>query len=113
MKGINLDESIIMVVVTTSSKQEAKIIVQELLKSRLVACGNIIGPISSYFWWKGVIESNEEFMIFMKSRMSLFEKLKSKIVELHSYEVPEIVVIPIIEGSKAYLDWVTESLKCV
>jgi periplasmic divalent cation tolerance protein len=107
-----VDESIIMVIVTTSSKQEAQNIVSELLKKRLVACGNIIGPISSSFWWKGTIENSEEFLILMKSQMVLFKKLEHEILELHSYEIPEIVVLPIIEGSKAYLNWVTKSLSC-
>lgn len=100
-----------MVIVTTSSKKEAQNIVTELLKKRLVACGNIIGPISSSFWWKGNIENSEEFFIFMKSQMSLFKRLEHEILELHSYETPEIVVLPIIKGSKPYLNWITKSLK--
>jgi periplasmic divalent cation tolerance protein len=100
-----------MVIVTTSSKKEAQNIVTELLRKRLVACGNIIGPISSSFWWKGNIENSEEFLIFMKSQMSLFKRLEHEILELHSYETPEIVVLPIIKGSKSYLNWITKSLK--
>jgi periplasmic divalent cation tolerance protein len=108
-----VDENIIMVIVTTSSKQEAQNIVTELLKKRLVACGNIIGPIFSSFWWKETIENCDEFLILMKTQMNLFKKVEHEILELHSYEIPEIVVLPITEGSKPYLDWVNKSLNQV
>lgn len=104
-------ENIIMIVVTTSSKQEAKKIIQYLLNKRIIACGNIIGPISSSYWWKGNIEESEEFLLFMKSKMSLFKKIENEILKIHSYEIPEIVVLPIVEGSKGYLDWITNSMR--
>jgi len=91
--------------VTTTSVQEAEKIVQRVLKERLIACANIIGPVSSFFHWSGKMEKAEEYLIFMKSRKDLFEKLAETVKALHSYEVPEIIVLPIVEGSKAYLDW--------
>ena len=103
-------ESIIMVIVTTNSKLEAQKIITNLLKKRIIACGNIIGPISSSFWWKDNIEHSEEFLLFMKSKMSLYKKLEDEVLKLHSYDVPEIVVLPIVEGSKPYLDWITASV---
>ncbi len=99
-----------MVIVTTSSKFEAQKIITNLLKKRIIACGNIIGPISSSFWWKDNIENSEEFLLFMKSKMSLYKKLEDEILKLHSYDVPEIVVLPIVEGSKSYLDWIATSV---
>jgi periplasmic divalent cation tolerance protein len=95
---------------TTASKQEAEKIVQRLLNERLIACANIIGPVSSLFNWSGKMEKAEEYLIFMKSHKDLFEKLAETVKALHSYEVPEILVFPIIEGSKAYLDWLESCL---
>jgi len=97
--------------VTTASKQEAEKIAQRLLNERLIACANIIGPVSSLFHWCEKIEKAEEYLIFMKSRKDLFEKLAETVKALHSYEVPEIIVLPIVEGSKAYLDWMASCLQ--
>ena len=101
----------IIVMVTTASKQEAENIAQHLLKERLIACANITTtPVSSLFHWAGKLEKAEEYLIFMKSRKDLFEKLTETVKALHSYEVPEIIALPIIEGSKAYLDWLDNCL---
>jgi periplasmic divalent cation tolerance protein len=105
-----LQNTYVIVMVTTASKQEAESIAQRLLKERLIACANIIGPFSSLFYWSGKIEKAEEYLIFMKSRKDLFEKLAETVKALHSYEVPEIIVLPIVEGSKAYLDWLDSCL---
>jgi periplasmic divalent cation tolerance protein len=105
-----LQNAYVIVMVTTASKQEAENIAQRLLKERLIACANIIGPVSSLFHWSGKIEKAEEYLIFMKSRKDLFEKLAETVKAVHSYEVPEILVLPIVEGSKAYLDWLGSCL---
>ncbi len=96
--------------VTTSSKQEAEKIARRLLDERLIACANIIGPVSSLFHWSGKMETAEEYLIIMKSRKDLFEKLTETVKALHSYEVPEILVLPIVAGSKAYLKWLGSCL---
>lgn len=100
----------VIVIVTTASKQEAENIAQHLLKERLIACANVTGPVSSLFHWDGKLEQAEEYLIFMKSRKDLFEKLAATVKALHSYEVPEIVALPIVEGSKAYLGWLDSCL---
>jgi len=105
-----LQSTHIIVMVTTASKQEAENIAQHLLKERLIACANITDPVSSLFHWAGKLEKAEEYLIFMKSRKDLFEKLTETVKALHSYEVPEIIALPIIEGSKAYLDWLDSCL---
>jgi periplasmic divalent cation tolerance protein len=105
-----LENAYIVVMVTTASKQEAEKIAQRVLNERLIACANIIGPVSSLFHWSGKMEKAEEYLIFMKSRRDLFEKLAETVKALHSYEVPEIIVLPIVEGSKAYLDWLGSCL---
>lgn len=101
----------IIVMVTTPSKQEAEKIAQRLLDAELIACANIIGPVSSIFHWSGKVEKPEEYMTLMKSRRDLFEKLEEYVKKLHSYEVPEILALPIVEGSKAYLEWLESCLK--
>ena len=106
----DLQNVYIIVMVTTASKQEAESIAQRLLQKRLIACANIIGPVSSLFRWSGKTERTEECLIFMKSRRDLFEKLAETVKALHSYEVPEIIVLPIVDGSKAYLDWLGSCL---
>jgi periplasmic divalent cation tolerance protein len=106
-----LQNAYVIVLVTTASKQEAEKIAQRLLKQRLIACANIIGPVSSHFRWSGKLEKAEEYLIFMKSRRDLFDKLVETVKALHSYEVPEILVLPVVGGSKDYLSWLSSCLK--
>ena len=101
----------IVVLVTASSKEEAERIVNALLKEKLIACANIFGPVSSNFWWKGKINSAEEYMVFMKTDEELFEELAERVRQLHSYEVPEIIALPIIKGFRKYLEWIEENVK--
>ena len=106
----DLQKTYIIVTVTTTNKQEAENIAQHLLKEHLIACANIIGPVSSIFHWTGKIENAEEYLIVMKSREDLFEKLAETVKALHSYKVPEILALPIVDGSRAYLDWLSSCL---
>ncbi len=100
-----------VVLVTTSSREEAEKIAQCLLDERLIACANIIGPITSIFTWEGKTEKAEEHMILLKTRLELFEKLSEKVKALHSYKVPEIIALPIIKGLNAYLEWLDSSIR--
>ena len=77
----------------------------------MIACGNIVSPITSFFNWRGKIDKAEECLIVMKSRIDLFVQVAEQVKGLHSYEVPEVLAFPIIEGSKAYLDWMSVVLK--
>ena len=103
----------VVVIMTTANREEAVKIVRNLLEERLIACANIVGPISSIFWWKGKIDEASEFLVFMKSHKNLFERLSERVIEIHSYEVPEIIALPIIGGSPPYLDWLKASLQPV
>ena len=100
----------IIVIATTASKQEAENIAQHLLQERLIACANITGPVSSLFHWNDKLEKAEEHLVFMKTRKDLFEKLSETVKKLHSYEVPEIIALPIVDGSKEYLAWLDSCL---
>ena len=92
--------SYVVVIITTPNKEEAVKIVRSLLKERLIACANILGPVSSLFWWQGKIDEENEFLVFMKSHKNLFERLSERVTEIHSYDVPEIIALPIIEGCR-------------
>ncbi len=105
--------SYLIVIMTAPNKEEAKKIVRTLLEERLIACGNILDPVSSLFWWKGKIEEEKEVLVLMKSNETLFKKLSKRVTELHSYEVPEILALPIVAGSQAYLDWLKACLEPV
>ncbi len=106
-----MENSFIIVMVTVGSKEEAEKISQQLLREKLVACANIIGPVTSHFHWLGKIDCADEFLVLLKSRMDLFEALSEKIKILHSYQVPEILALPVVAGSKDYLTWFGDSLK--
>ncbi len=99
-------EEYIQITTTTDKKREAEDIAKKLIEKRLVSCAQILGPIKSIYWWKGRIEESEEWMIFFKTKKGLFKKVESAIKEIHSYEVPEIIAVPILEGSKDYLNWI-------
>ncbi len=101
----------VVVLVTTRDKEEAEKISQTLLKEKLIACANIIHPVTSCFVWLGKIENAEECLVVLKSRADLFGTLMQRVKALHSYEVPEVLALPIIEGSSDYLAWMNNVLK--
>jgi len=105
--------SYIIVLMTASNKEEAIKIVRILLEEKLIACANMIEAISSFYWWKGKIQEDKEVLVIMKSNKNLFKNLSSRIMKLHSYDIPEILAIPIVDGSSSYLDWMKTYLEPV
>ena len=97
----------ILVYVTVSSAEEAEKIATALVEQRLVACANIVPNIRSIFWWKKAIETEQEMLVMFKSRASLFPPIVQAVKSLHSYEVPEIIAMPIVLGSEEYLAWIS------
>jgi periplasmic divalent cation tolerance protein len=104
-------EEYIQVSTTVDGKDHAERIAKTLLERRLAACVQIVGPVTSAYWWKGKLEKAEEWICLIKSRMGLYEELETAIREIHTYETPEIVVVPIIAGSSRYLRWLEGELK--
>ena len=100
-----------MIFVTTKDKEEADKISRLLLHERLIACANILSPVDSFFYWDAKIASAEECLVVMKSRSDLFAQIEEHVRCLHSYEVPEVLALPLVEASKAYLDWMGMVLK--
>jgi periplasmic divalent cation tolerance protein len=100
----------IVVLCTCSSNDEARLIARALIEKRLAACVNLLPPAISIYHWKGAVEEGEETLMIVKSARPLFEKLRAEIARLHSYEVPEIVALPIVDGSEPYLEWMDREL---
>jgi len=98
----------IIVLITASKEDEAVRIARELVDSRLAACVNMVKGIRSIYRWKGKREDEEEVLMVVKTRQDLFDGLKKRVKELHSYSVPEIIALPVMEGSEEYLKWLRE-----
>ena len=95
----------IIVFITAPNEKEAAAISQTIVGERLAACINIIPSVRSIYRWQGRVEDEQEVLMIVKTKKSLFERLQERVKELHSYEVPEIIGLPLVEGSKEYLDW--------
>jgi len=101
----------IVVMVTCSNSAEAETIANALIQERLVACVNMAGRIRSLFHWQGAVSRESETLLLMKTRRGRFDAVCRRVRELHSYQVPEIIALPIIAGSQEYLDWIRESTR--
>ncbi len=99
-----------VVLVSAGSQAEAVAIATALVKSQLAACVNLV-PIQSVYTWKGELQQEQEWQLLIKTDLSQFQTLEAKIRELHSYEVPEIIALPILAGSQPYLNWISESMQ--
>ena len=97
-----------MVYVTAGSSAEASRLARALVEERLAACVSQVGPVQSVYHWDGKLEQSEEQLLMVKTRKELFTVLEKKVREMHSYSVPEIVALPIIDGSSAYLRWLED-----
>jgi len=101
----------IVVVSTCASPEEAGKIARTLVEKRLAACVNILPAIRSIFRWKDAIEDDQETLLLIKSSRALFNDLRAEIERLHSYEIPEAIAIPIVDGLERYLEWMAGALK--
>ncbi len=100
----------ILIFTTTPTKTLAQKIAKILVKEKLAACVNISSPMQSVYSWKNKICSEKEFLLSIKTKKSLFKTVRDKILNLHSYEVPEIIALPITQGSSSYLEWIWKTL---
>ena len=101
----------IVVLVTASSLRESKKIAKHVVDARLAACVNITAPAQSIYRWQGRVTEDKEFLLVIKSSRELFEEIKAAVSKLHSYRTPEIICLPIIDGSQEYLQWISDSVK--
>ncbi|MDD5402504.1 MAG: divalent-cation tolerance protein CutA [Dehalococcoidales bacterium] len=95
-----------IVLITTSQDEESHLIARVLLEQKVAACVNIIPKITSLFWWKNSIEQEKESLLVVKTRIELVEEVVRLVKEVHSYDVPEIIALPVIGGSQDYLEWI-------
>jgi periplasmic divalent cation tolerance protein len=100
----------IVIFVTASNKKEAKRIAGALVRHKLVACVNILDSVSSFFWWQGKVDKAAETLLIIKSKKDRLPKIIQCVKSLHSYQVPEIIAVPIVAGNRAYLRWIDASL---
>lgn len=95
-----------LVYMTSGSLAEARKIGRELVEQRLAACVNIIDGMNSFYWWEGEVQDDREVVFMAKTRADLVPELIERVKSLHSYEVPCIVTLPVLEGYRPFLDWV-------
>ena len=103
------DKIVIFVAVGNSS--DAALLAKSLVEKRLAACVNLVPGVSSWYWWEGKVNQDQEVLLMMKTSRDKFAALEKEVLRLHSYAVPEIIAVQIVEGSKNYLNWIEESLK--
>jgi len=101
----------IQVLTTVGNKADAEKIAGSLVAEKLAACVQILGPLTSYFHWQGKLDTAGEYLCLIKSRNDLFTELETAIKDLHPYEIPEILAIPVVKGGKEYLDWMAAELR--
>jgi periplasmic divalent cation tolerance protein len=100
----------IVVFSTCETAKDAERIARGLVEKRLAACVNIVPGLRSVYRWKGEIQADSEVMLVIKSSRALFDDLRAEIEKLHSYEAPEVIATPIVDGSEQYLEWMEREL---
>lgn len=101
----------IVIFITCANRNEADKIANELIVLKLVACVNIVDKVNSIFWWQDKVDSANEVLLIAKSKKSLMEKIIRQVKFQHSYQVPEVIALPIISGNKEYINWIYESVR--
>ena len=99
----------IVVYITVSSPEEGERIAKALVEKKLASCVSIVPGLRSIYHWQGKICDERELLLIAKTRGSLFERLEVEVKSIHSYKVPEIIALPIVKGSKEYIDWIDEN----
>jgi len=100
----------VVILVTASSRQEAEAIAQALVADNLAACVSFT-QIHSVYTWQGKVNSDDEWQLVIKTHINKFSQLETKVKEIHSYEVPEIIALPVLRGSLPYLNWISEQVQ--
>ncbi len=101
----------IVVLSTCADREEADRLARTLVEAGLAACVTVIPQIFSYYRWKGALECSEEFLLLIKSARDLFPELRQRLEAEHSYEAPEVLAIPVLDGSPNYLNWLQGELR--
>ena len=105
-----MKDSYIVIFITAANPEEARQISDTLLENKKAACVNVISEIDSHFWWNNQIDSERETLLIVKSKASLLPEIIELVKGAHSYEVPEIIAMPVIGGNPDYLEWIDKSV---
>ena len=100
----------IVVYTTCSGAKEAEKLARHLVENRLAACVNVLPRVGSFYRWKGQVQKDAEVLLIIKSSRGLFDRLRREVERLHSYEVPELIALPIVDGAQPYLNWMEQEL---
>ncbi|MBC7127346.1 MAG: divalent-cation tolerance protein CutA [Candidatus Methanosuratincola petrocarbonis] len=101
----------IVSIITVGDLRQGEEIARRLVEERLAACVNILPSMRSVYRWKDRVEESTEFMLIVKTEQRVFEKMKKRVLELHSYELPEIIALNVSEGLESYLDWISSNVE--
>jgi len=97
---------VVLILTTVPNKESAERIARTLVEERLAACVSVVPGLTSFYWWKGDLIAEQEIQLIIKATEFTIAKIESRLKELHPYELPEMVVLPVTSGSNAYLSWV-------
>jgi periplasmic divalent cation tolerance protein len=95
----------LVILVTAGSREEGERLAEALVGEHLAACVNVVGPIRSIYRWENAVQRDDEWLLLIKAPAARFEALAERVRTLHSYQTPEVIALPIIAGSAAYLEW--------
>lgn len=98
-------------VTTVDSREAAQALSRSAVAARIAACAQVLGPVTSTYWWAGAVQTAQEWYVVFKTTAERYPALEAHIREHHSYEVPEIVLLPIVAGNPAYLRWVSDETR--
>jgi periplasmic divalent cation tolerance protein len=104
------DFKYIIVLITAADNEEARLIAKVLLEQKKAACVSVMDGMNSAYWWKGSLENATESLLMVKTQAALLDDVVTLVKEIHSYDNPEIIALPILGGSDAYFEWLDESL---
>jgi periplasmic divalent cation tolerance protein len=107
----DLEAQYLQVQTTTDSRSEAMELSRAAVEARLAACAQVAGPVASVYWWDGDLEQAEEWLVLLKLPADRYDELAAFLNERHSYDEPEIIALPIVTGSAAYLNWMREETR--
>ena len=108
---MSISNDCVQVITTVASAEEARRIAAALVEERLAACVQIVGPIESIYRWQGKVETATEWQCWIKTRRQHYGSVEAAVRRLHSYQLPEILAMPIIAGSEAYLKWLSDETR--
>ncbi len=105
------ESAYIVLFITTGTDEEAHKIAEVLLEQRKVACVNIVPEVSSLFWWQDKLDSARESLLIVKTEASYLNEIVGLVKQIHSYDIPEIIALPIVGGNQDYLEWIGREIK--